>query len=211
VIYVESKIINYLGQLRIYSLLDLVFLLLAVKTTALSFFGIIILHIGFLLFLEENHAHKNRVKFPKYLWILFFIVGTILYPSYCVVGYLIFSYLYTKKNKPYFGAFASVFRGLQNYVLFSGILGFFNIYSIGIGLLFFIRNALGDFRDIVKDKKENTQTLPVILGFKKDYKYLHLIFLLITTTIWWYFSGIYFIWLIVGYIIEIGTYWLTPR
>jgi hypothetical protein len=202
---------NLLGQIRLYSLIDLILLLIAINSSNYQFIGAVLLHLSFILYLEKSHNHKYRLPFPKFIWIFLLIIGLVFYKSYFAIGYLVCSFFYTKKNIPNLSAFGPFLRGLQYYFITAGVIGFLNpLCFIGGGLLI-VRNFAGDLRDITKDKKEKLKTLPIILGFNKDMKHIHLIFLLLTTFVWWHISGISIIWLSLIYIIEIGTYNLTPR
>lgn len=207
----KNTLLNLLGQIRVYSLIDLIVLLVAIKTNVPQLVGAIILHIGFLLFLEYTHKHNYRTPFPKYLWAFLFLIGIVFYKSFFVIGFLIFSFLYTKKNLPFLSPYSPLFRGLQIYFLTAGIIGFLNPLCLFAGVLLGLRNFTGDLRDITKDKKEKMKTLPIILGFNKDMKHIHLIALLLTSLVWWNISELSLIWLIGIFLIEIGTYNLTPR
>jgi 4-hydroxybenzoate polyprenyltransferase len=88
---------------------------------------------------------------------------------------------------------------MQGYFLTAGITGFLNPLCFLAGGLFALRNFAGDLRDITKDRKENMKTLPVLLGVKKPIKHIHLIFVLLTTLVWWKISGISITWLITAY------------
>lgn len=207
----KNNLLNLIGQIRIYSLIDLILLLIAIKAGSFQFVGVILLHLGFLLFLEHSHKHKYRNPFPKYLWVFLILGGVFFYKSFFVIGFLIFSFLYTKKNVANLGIYSPIFRGFQNYFLAAGIIGFLNPLSFLAGGLLALRNLAGDFRDVEKDKKEKLKTFPIILGFKKDMKYVYLPSLFVTTLVWWNMSNISVIWLIVVYLIQLGTYNLTPR
>lgn len=207
----KNNLLNLLWQIRIYSLIDLIVLLIAIKSNNFQLIGAVLLHLGFLLFLEDTHKHKYRTPFPKYLWVFLLLIGIVFYKSFFVMGFLICSFFYAKKNLPSLSPYSPIFRGLQNYFLVAGIIGFLSPLSFLAGSLLVLRNFAGDIRDITKDKKEKLKTLPIILGFNKDIKYIHLISLLITTLIWWNISSISIIWLIIIYLIQIGTYNLTPR
>ncbi len=207
----KSVFWNIVGQIRLYSIVDLILLLIAIKADRAEFIGVIFLHLGFLLFLESVHKHKERVPFPRYLWIVLTGIGVYFYHHLAVIGFLVSSFLYAKKNMPSLSAFAPFFRGLQYYFFTSGILGFLNPFAFLSGTLLVLRNFTGDIRDVTKDKKEGLKTLPMVLGFKKSIKHIHLVGLLITSFVWWYIAGISVAWLLGAYLIEIGTYYLTPR
>jgi hypothetical protein len=207
----KNTLLNLLGQIRVYSLVDLILLLFAIKTNTFQLVGAILLHLGFLLFLEYTHKHKYRMLFPKYLWAFLFLIGIVFYKSFFVIGFLICSFLYTKKNLPVLSPYSPFFRGLQIYFLTAGIIGFLNPACLLAGGLLGLRNFTGDLRDITKDKKEKLKTLPIVLGFNKDRKYIHLTALLLTSLVWWNISGLSIMWLIGIFLIEIITYNLTPR
>jgi 4-hydroxybenzoate polyprenyltransferase len=204
--------LNYLGQLRIYSLIDYVVLLIASQANLYQFVGVILMHVGFLAYLESRHSHSYRKPVPKYLWIFLTILGMAFYGNYIFsILFVICSILYTLKTKKYFAIFAPVMRALQYFFLIGGITGFHSQLPWIALLVIFIRNFTGDVRDVVKDTGEGMKTLPIVIGLKRDIKYLHLITMLMTTTIWWTFTKIplYFLPLIL--IIQILTYNLTAR
>jgi len=169
----KKTLLNLLGQVRLYSLIDLILLIIAIKADNYQFFGIIFLHLGFLLFLEHNHKHKYRMPFPKHLWVLLILTGIVLYQSFFVIGFLICSFLYTKKNLSNFSPFSPFLRGLQYFFLVAGVIGFQHPISFIAGGLMMLRNFAGDLRDITKDKKEKMKTLPIVLGFSKDIRYIY--------------------------------------
>lgn len=207
----QSALLNLFGQIRVYSLIDLVLFSIALHANHYQIAGIVLLHLGFLLFLEFTHKHEFRVAFPKYLWCILLTTGIIFYKNIAVIGFLLCSFFYVKKNSPTFGWSSPFFRGLQYYFLASGVIGFLNPISFLAGGLLTTRNFAGDLRDVVKDRKEGYRTLPIILGLKKDFKYFHLITVLSTTFVWWYLSGITALWLIPIFVIQVGSYNLTPR
>jgi len=178
-----KKLINLFGQIRIYSLIDLILLCVALKANSSQLIGVVFLHLGFLLFLEFTHKHEFRSQFPKYLWLVLLIIGMIFYHNIAMLGFLICSFLYVKKNVPKLGVYSPFFRGLQYYFLCAGIIGFLNPLAFFVGLVLAIRNFNGDLRDIVKDTKEGLKTLPIVLGLKKDMKSIHLISMLSTSFI----------------------------
>jgi hypothetical protein len=207
----KNKIINIIGQIRIYSLIDLILFCLVIKVSTVQFLGIILLHISFLFYLEYTHKHSYRLQVSKYVWIIGAIIGTILYANLAALGYIITSILYAKKSKAPYSYFSPLSRGLQIYFLSSGIIGYSNPVSFLAMLVLIFRNLAGDLRDVIKDKNENMITLPILLGFKKNYKQIHLVFLFLTSFIWWYLLKISIIWLILVYLIQIITYNITPR
>ena len=206
-----ASFFNYLGQLRIYSLIDLVFLLIALKVSLYVFIGILFLHIGFILYLEHQHNHTYRLRFPSFLWIVLIITGILIIWKMEVLGFLIASYLYTKKKDSSFAPFSPFFRGAQLFFLVAGVIGYLHILTwLAFGATL-TRNAAGDLRDVEKDRKEHLRTFPVILGIKRNLSHVHLIGLLLTTILWWSFTDISLLYLIIGLLLEVLTYHLTPR
>lgn len=206
-----NKIINIIGQIRIYSLIDLILFAYAIGSTNIELLGIAFLHISFLFYLEYTHKHNYRLQLSQYVWIFFAIAGIALYRKVTVIGYIIASMLYVKKDKWFFWSFSPIARWLQMYFITAGIVGFLNPLSLLAFILLAIRNFTGDLRDVTKDKNEKMNTLPIILWFKKDYKNSHLLFLFITSFIWWYISGLWIIWLIGIISLQIATYNITTR
>ncbi len=207
----SENFLNYVGQIRLYSLADLILMLIALSAGMREFLGVILLHLGFLLYLEFRHKHAYRKEFHLILWPIFIVLGVLLYYKAAVIGFLLASFLYSEKNKGYFGSFSPLFRGLQLYFLVSGLIGFAEPLSFAAAGLTFCRNFAGDLRDVVKDKKDNYKTLPIIFGIKRNFRDAHLIALLVTSFAWWFLSGINILWLIGVFAVEILTYDLTPR
>jgi len=203
--------LNYLGQLRIYSLVDIVLLLVATHANVQLFAGSLLLWISFLCYLETSHKHSYRKTISPWLWIVLGLIGAALYRKPEVILFVVASYIYTQKTRKNVGLFSSLFRAMQNFFLVIGIVGFGNPLT-GLSLvLVFIRNALGDLRDLEKDKKEGMTTLPMLLGFKKSVTYVHLVAVMLTSLVWWHFADISGWWLLPIFALQIFTYNLTPR
>jgi 4-hydroxybenzoate polyprenyltransferase len=202
--------LNYIGQIRLYSLADLVLLLISIGSTQYELAGAVILHLGFLAYLESRHAHEYRAKVPVWVSYLLCIIGLIFFGKIEGLLYVFFSYLYTKKTKNT-GFFSPSVRGLQNFFIIAGILGYHSSIPYIVGIVCFIRNLLGDFRDTEKDRREGMKTIPVILGVKSSIPHIHLVGMFLSSFVWWTFSSISVGWLILVLIIQIATYHLTPR
>lgn len=203
--------LNYLGQLRLYSLLDFLLLLYVIQTPHNVMAGAILLWIGFLLFLESQHKHSYRSKFPPYLWVLFGLAGLVLFHKIEGLVFVLASYLYTKKKDRYFSYLSPLFRGLQNYFLIVAIIGYHNYFVWVVFVLTIVRNILGDFRDVEKDRAEKMQTVPVLIGLKRNIKYIHLGAVMVTSLVWWLYGGLAWEILVGVWAIELVTYNLTPR
>jgi len=124
-----KTVLNILGQLRIYTLVDLALLIYVAGGRGQIFWGVILLWIGFLAYLEAQHKHSYRVKIPQALWVIFLIVGLVLFKRIEGIGFIIASYFYTRKDHENYGIFAPFFRGLQNLLLVGGIAGFDNVLT----------------------------------------------------------------------------------
>jgi len=205
-----KTLLNYVGQLRIYSLVDLIILLVAIKISILESIGIICLHVGFLAYLESNHDHYGRKIIPAWIWVFFIIIGTFFYFHLEVIFFLVCSYLYTRKNHGNWAMYSPLFRGLQVSFLISGVIGYTRL-SLIVFLVMFIRNTIGDCRDVEKDYRENMKTTPIIIGLRKNFKHGHLLAIVMSSLIWWQYTNISLSILFLCIFVEIITYNLTPR
>ena len=203
--------INYIGQLRIYSLIDLIILLAATKATSFEFIGVLFLHIGFLAYLEAQHKHSYRKQIPKPIWIIFTLAGLICYSKIEGILFILCSYTYALKDKKLYGIASPIMRGLQYFFLVAGIVGYSSKLTWLAFVLIAVRNFCGDLRDIVKDKNAHMNTMPVVLGLKKNYNHIHLISTLATTFIWFQFTNLSLLFLIPIIFLQVITYRLTPR
>jgi len=120
--------------------------------------------------------------------------------------FIILSIIYTKKNQSYFGLVSPFIRGLQTVLIIGGISGYSNSLTWVTGSLILLRNLMGDFRDAGKDGEEGLKTIPVILGIKRNVPFLYFIFLLFTSSVWWLYSELSAIYLLIVLSIEATTY-----
>lgn len=208
---IGEKATNIIGQIRIYSLIDLVLFAYAFRASVTEIFGIVLIHVSFLFYLEYTHKHSYRLLISKYVWIVIGIAGVILFPKWAVLGYVLGSMLYVRKNQVPFSYFSPFSRGLQQYFMAAGIVGFMSPLALLSFVLLAVRNFVGDLRDTIKDRSENMMTLPVVFGLKKDYKMIHFVVLLLTSGVWWYISDLPILWLIAIYTVQWVTYNITPR
>lgn len=202
---------DYVGQLRLYSLVDFGLLLYAFDVSRLYMVGAISLWIGFLAYLEWRHSHVNRLPVPAIVWILCFGLGVFLIPSVFTLAFIFLCVLYAEKIGGIFGLVSPLVRGVQTVVILSGLVSPFSSQIIVSGFAVALRNLLGDFRDTQKDRRQGLRTVPVVLGLKNDYRYIHLVGILATSFLWWSWSPLPFIVLVVVWGIEIVTYNLTSR
>ncbi|MCI5108498.1 MAG: hypothetical protein MRY49_01475 [Candidatus Pacebacteria bacterium] len=203
---------NFLGTIRIYSLLDFVLLLFAIGLSNQKIIGFTILHLGFLFFLEYQHKHSYRGIHSPYLWITLFILGTLISGEYIVsILFIFFSFLYAQKNKSKWGLISPIIRGLQNYTIPAVILGWTSYMAIIVFFVFFVRNLCGDIRDSGKDGREGMHTIPLFLGLKRNVPYLHLFTVMLTSTLWWSLTELHIGILLTVLVLQILTYNITRR
>lgn len=207
-----SKWANYFGQLRIYSLVDLWLLLAVAGATGRPLWGAVLLHIGFLAFLESQHQHKEREPVPQVLpWVLFMIGWGWFGPRIVGTWYMFFSVMYALKKQSLWGLASPFVRGAQTFVLLLPFTTNHPRLLLTASVAMIIRNFFGDLRDVEQDCREGLRTWPVVFGLRRDLVFMHLFGVLVTTWLWWGFSTLP-IWIPVAInSIEIGTYWLTPR
>lgn len=204
---------NYLGQLRLYSLVDLVLLLIAIQPSTADFIGVLLLHVAFLAYLESRHAHAYRLRIPRWLWLVIGLAGACCYQHWEVVPFAVFSYLYTLKTRRHFALFSPVARGLQHLFVVGGITGYAHAAPWIACAALALRNLAGDVRDAGKDSREARRmiTIPILCGLKKDIRHIHLLAVCATSVLWWCIGEFSIVALGAALVVEGGTYYLTPR
>jgi hypothetical protein len=211
-----SKLFNYIGQLRIYSLADLMLLLYAsgARLDTSGFWGAVCLWVGFLAYLESEHHNKGREQVPgMFGWLFWFMGFDLLGEKYisAIWIYIIFSIIYSQKKQKKYGLASPLMRGLQTLVIVGMFCGLKNPLPYIAGALTSLRNFSGDVRDSKEDAEERIRTWPVVFGWK-SHPFVHLFGIVCTTFVWWLCSKGLSIWLLLSiWIVEIATYWITPR
>src|SRR3989344_9580372 len=207
-----KSVLNYFGQLRIYSFLDIIILATALTKNLNAIIGIALLWLSFLLYLESRHKDEPRLKVNQYLWLVPFLLSLILLPIWVCLGFALFSYLYTNKKKnKFWGASAPFWRASQNGII---AFGFNPPMAILVFALIFVRNLIADFRDAYDDEKRNTKTIPVLLGVNKNQVwafYIHIFLVIGTTMVWFNYSFLDISLLLPIIILQLISYPLTPR
>lgn len=203
--------INYFGQLRMYSYVDLLLMLLAFKANIITIVSCSLLWFGFLIHLEWRHQDKGRLEWPFWAWIIPWTIGIIIHPSIFQIPFILTCIAYSfKKQYRWIGLISWVINGsIKAWMVAMIPAPLWCIFLVG-GLMS-IRNLAGDIRDGGKDSSENVPTLPVALGLKRNISYIYPICLMATSIIWVYIGEISFWWLIPTFIIQGLTYHLTPR
>ena len=208
----SKTLLNYFGQLRLYSFLDLVIFATALTSNLNSILGISFLWLSFLFYLESRHNDELRLKVHNHLWLIPFGISLFLIPVWVCVGFALFSYLYTEKKKnKFFGITAPLWRALQNAII---AFGFKPQIALLVFVLIFIRNLIADFRDVHDDKQRNIQTIPVLLGLMKNQPwafYVHIFLVIGNTLVWFHYSFLDIRFLLPIIILQLISYPLTPR
>lgn len=213
--YIQNQkiktILNYIGQLRIYSFLDLIVFATALTSRPSKIAGISLLWLGCLIYSESRHQDPLRTNLNRFLWVIPFLVSFILIPFWICLVVFLCSYFYTKKKNGWWGVVSPIWRGLINTVI---ALGFKPSLAFLVFILMFLRNLAGDLRDVYFDRKRGIKTIPVIIGIKRNLKwayYLHLLLVITTTTVWFHFSFLNKSFLPLIITLELISYPLTPR
>jgi hypothetical protein len=206
-----KRFANYLGQLRVYSLADLSLLLVVAGATDRSLLGAIMLHVGFIAYLEYAHKRAHREPVPFWFVIASWVCAFALFAKPESAIYILLSVAYSNKKRWRLGLISPMVRGLQTFVMVGAISGYHHALPLLAMGLMIIRNFLGDLRDAESDAKEGKWTLPAKLRMKSR-PFVHLLGMLGTTIAWWLFGKGLPVWLLpTTIVIETATYWLTPR
>lgn len=207
-----KSFLNYFGQLRLYSFLDLLVFATALTRDWKIILGIGLLWLSFLLYLESRHNDQPRLKINGFIYVVPFLASIFLVPIWVCFGFALVSYFYTKKKQnKFFGISAPVWRGLQNGIIASA----FNFQLAILALvLILIRNLIADFRDARDDRTRGIKTIPVIMGVQQNQTwsfYIHIMFVLFTTLIWFNFSFLGKNLILPIILMQFISYPLTPR
>lgn len=202
--------LNYFDLLRVYSLVDLALLLFAAEANARGFFGGIVLHISFLAFLESCHKQEGREPVPTEVGLPALIVAVLIWGQEKFASpFLLFTVMYAAKNRGYWGLASPFARGAQIFLL---TVPFASLrFSLIAACAMAIRNVAGDWRDVVADRRAGMHTWPIVLGVKEDWLFLHLAATVATTWLWWCFTELGLVWPLVVALIELASYYWTPR
>ena len=207
-----KKVLNYFGQIRLYSLIDVFVFATALSRNTQYIFGVVLLWLSFLLYLEAQHKDRLRLRVKNIAWVITYIPTLFLLPIQIAIAFGVLGVIYAMKKKVKFiGLTSPIWRGAQNFVI-----AFFlnpTLAAVAFVLVAF-RNLMGDFRDVRDDREDNMKTIPIILGFTKNQHwafYGHLIFVLVTTYTWLQDSFLDKAWLIPILVLQVLVYPITPR
>lgn len=207
----SNSFINYFGQLRMYSYVDIILMLLAFKADIITIVSCSFLWFGFLIHLEWRHRDKGRLNWSIWAWIIPWTFGIIIHPSLYQIPFIITCIAYSlKKRFKWIGLISWIINGsIKAWMVAMIPTKLWGILVVG-GFMC-IRNLAGDIRDAGKDSVEGVPTLPVVLGLKLNIPYVYPICLMITSVSWIYIGGFSFLWIIPVFLIQVLTYHLTPR
>jgi 4-hydroxybenzoate polyprenyltransferase len=205
----KNRLLNYLGQFRPYSLAELILALFVLRPNVWHFLGAVLLWCGSIAVLESCHADWGREKMPAIVAVVLSISGLLSFGVWQGLPFVLAGIVYSWKKQYKWGLASPAVRGFQMFFLLYPL--WFLWPSVVIAALLTVRNYVGDRRDVEEDRREGVTTWPVVMDQKKDEPFGHLLFIFLTTTIWWWLSELSGPCLIGILAFEAGTYWLTPR
>ena len=94
-----ARLVNYFGQLRMYSYADLLLLLLAVHAGLSVTVAVSLLWFGFLIQLEWRHRDRGRLPWHWSAWVVPWAVAPVLAPTLWIVCFYLLAILYTLKKR----------------------------------------------------------------------------------------------------------------
>ena len=207
-----KNILNYIGQLRIYSLLDFIVFSTALTNNISTIIAMTSLWCSFVLYLE--YIHKDHLRLPVSFLapLTLFIIPFFFLPFWIPLLFGLFSFLYTKKkHSQFFGITAPLWRACINATL---TIAFNPALTLITVLIIFTRNFIADFRDAHYDKNNGTITLPVFLGYKKNAQWVffaHPLSVMLSTLVWFHYSFINTSTLCLILFTQAIVYVITPR
>ncbi|GHH67355.1 hypothetical protein GCM10017673_14220 [Streptosporangium violaceochromogenes] len=207
-----KRVVNYVGQLRVYSYADLLLLLPAVRADVPAMAGISLLWFGFLIHLEWRHQDAGRLRWPWYAWAGPWAVGAAIFHGPQVVPFLALAVGYAlKKRSRSLCAISPLLNGGLKVALIALVPG----VPAGTCALVFavmtVRNLLGDMRDAAKDAKEGVGTIPVLLGLRTNTPWVYPAGLAFSSGLWTVLGDLPPWWYAVALLVQAATYHLTPR
>jgi hypothetical protein len=208
----SPKVANYVGQLRLYSYVDLVLLWLWLGRDARSILAGTLLWFGFLVHLEWRHRDRGRLLWPWWAWAALIVSGAILAWSVWTFAFAALSALYAyKKRFPRIARFSFVYNGLLKVALLLATAPTSAPRACFVWVVMALRDLAGDFRDVEKDAEEGVETLPVWLGLRRDRRWLYPAALAVTSALWATLGHVQVVVLVACWAVQVSTYRLTPR
>jgi 1,4-dihydroxy-2-naphthoate octaprenyltransferase len=207
-----ARAVNYVGQLRAYSYVDLLLLLAAVQASPRVIIGVSLLWFGFLIHLEWRHRDRGRLTWHWSLWIVPWAVAPFVVPSPWLVPFYVLAVAYAyKKHFPAAAAVSPLVNGgLKTFLVLLAPATTAALAGLVLALMTF-RNLLGDVRDAEKDAHEGVRTLPVIAGYRRATPWVYPASLVLTSLVWTVLGGLSWWALAAALLVQVATYRLTPR
>ncbi|GGO99665.1 hypothetical protein [Wenjunlia tyrosinilytica] len=204
--------LNYLGQLRIYSYVDLLLLFQALHAGLRDMVGLSLLWFGFLIHLEWQHRDMGRLRWPWPVWALLWIAGVVLVADPMCVPFLVLAAGYSlKKRIPFLAAVSPLINAGLKVALIEPLPGAHARQVLLVFVLMTIRNLLGDVRDAAKDAGEGVASIPVRLGYRRHTPLVYPLGLAVTSAVWVAMAGLpWWVWCC-ALAVQALTYRLTPR
>ncbi len=206
-----STFVNYFGQLRMYSAVDFVLLLIMLNVRPIGMASVLTLWFGFLIFLEWLHRDSGRALWPAWAWLVCLVFGIWIYPHPCQMAVCATAFGYALKKIKWMGIFSPALIGLLKVFLVFP----FSQSSLQVLLVVWfamaVRNLCGDIRDAGKDFMNGQQTIPVAMGYRRNTKYVYPLALATTSFVWAVWGHLPIWSLGLAWTIQIATYRLTPR
>lgn len=202
---------NRWSQLRAYSYVDLVLLLVAAGASGAGLLASSFLWFGFLIFLEWVHRDRGRLTWPAWTWLVLVGIGAVL-SGLAALPFVALAFLYTLKKR--FAPLALV-SPVINGALKASLLVVADAASCGwlvaVLLLTGVRNLFGDIRDVEKDRLDGVRSAPIRCGMVSGSAWLYPLALGLTTLVWVVAGGLPWWTVPAAWAVQRMTYPLTPR
>lgn len=203
---------NYLGQLRLYSFVDLLLVLSWQRVTGKDLLRASLLWFGFLVYLDWRHRDAGRERWPAWVWMGLWSGGLVLGTTYRVVAFFVAAAVYSEKKRlPVAGMLSPLVNGLVKVTLL-WVVGAQSLTGLAIVFsVMAVRNLAGDLRDAGRDLRDGVVSIPIALGYKHDTVCIYPIALALSSALWAILGSAPLYVLFAVWCIQACTYHLTPR
>lgn len=206
------SIVNRVWQLRPYSYVDLLLLTQALNATLQQTIVVSLLWFGFLIHLEWTHRDRGRDPWHPGFWLASWVCAVVLAPTIWSFFFIIGAVVYSQKKRiRIIGTVSFLVNGALKMFLVGFLPEFDATWAITVFSVMALRNLLGDFRDIDKDRRDHATTIPTAMGMQKDVRWLYPSALALSSTLWWVKGDLETWMLPAAWTIQLLTYRLTPR
>lgn len=203
---------NYLTQLRPYSYVDLLLMLVGAGATSHQLLECSLLWFGFLVFLECMHRDDGRELWSWWVWAGLWAIAVGLAQTPWVAPFIMLCVAYAyKKYVPALAASSFIINGGVKATLLLLVPRVSLTYGVVVLAGMAIRNLMGDFRDVEKDRRDGARSIPVRVGLRRDIRWLYPACLALTTLLWVKLGGLPAWTIPIAFGVEGTTYFLTPR